>query len=101
MDIGGIVSQLESNGALHPAAQSAGVQPQQAGSILQGVLEHFDRGGAPEGMVASVASRVGVSPQQVEALLPQVLPLLEGHAQSTGGSAPGLGGLLGSLRNVL
>ena len=101
MDIGGIVSQLESNGALHPAAQSAGVEPQQAGSILQGILEHFDGGGAPEEMAESVASRVGVSPQQVEALLPQVMPLLEGHAQSTGDSQPGLGGLLGSLRSFL
>ena len=101
MDIGGIISQLQSNGALHPAAQAAGVEPQKAGSILQGILEHFDAGGAPEGMAESVASRFGVSPQQVEALLPQVMPLLEDHAQSTGESAPALGGLLGSLRSLL
>jgi hypothetical protein len=101
MDLAGIVSQIQSSGALGSAAQDAGVHPDNASGILRGLLEHAQEGGAAEGMIETVAAKAGVSPQQVEAFLPQIMPLIQGHAQNAPQTQSGLGGLMGSLGGLL
>ena len=101
MDIGGIVSEIESSGALQPAAQKAGLEPDKARSILKGLLEHAQQGGGAEGMADAMAAKMGVSPQEVQALLPHVMPLLQRHAQASTDTHPELGGLVGSVGALL
>jgi hypothetical protein len=98
MELGNLLSGLRGNPALSQAADQAGLDPGQAHSALQGVVEHVCGGGRVEEAADAVAARVGVSPEQVQALLPQVLPLLQGHAADASGDAQGeLGGLIGRL----
>jgi hypothetical protein len=100
MDLQGILSSIGGSDALTAAADQAGIAPDQAQSVLQGVLEHADSGGAPEGVVDAVAGKTGLDPAQIQAFLPQVMPLLQGHADATGDQG-GLGGLLGSVGGLL
>jgi len=100
MDLSQIISSLSASGALGQMAQNNGLSHDEAHGALLGVLEHLTAGGSLEATAESVAARVGISPQQVQAILPQVLPLLEGHA-ATGAAPPAMGGLLGQLGGLL
>jgi hypothetical protein len=100
MDLQGILSSIGGSDALTAAAGQAGLAPDQAQSVLQGVLEHVDAGGGAEGMVDAVAGKTGLDPSQIQAFLPQVMPLLQGHADGTGDQGM-LGGLLGSVGGLL
>ena len=100
MDIQEIVSGIGSSGALQGIAQQIGLSPDQAQDALHGVIEHVTAGNPLEGMVEGVAARVGIQPEQVQQLLPNVLPLLQGHADNASEGVQGmLGGLVGSLQN--
>ena len=96
MDIREIVAGIASSGALGDAANQAGLDPNQAQNALHGVLEHFGGGGSLEGVAEAVAAKAGISQVQVQAFLPQVLPLLQGHAANAN---EGLQGVLGGLIN--
>jgi hypothetical protein len=100
MDLGSILSSIGGSDALTDAASQAGIAPDQAQSVLQGVMEHATSGGVPEEMVDAVAGKTGLDPAQIQAFLPQVMPLLQGHADATGDQG-GLGGLLGSVGGLL
>jgi hypothetical protein len=53
-------------------------------------------------MVDAVAGKTGIDPSQIQAFLPQVMPLLQGHADGAGAGDQGmLGGLLGSVGGLL
>jgi hypothetical protein len=98
MDIQEIVSGIASSGALGDAASQAGLEPGQAQDALHGMLEHFNNGGSLEGAAEAVAARAGITPEQVQAFLPQVLPLLQGHAANANeGVQSILGGVISSL----
>jgi hypothetical protein len=98
MELSDFLAGLRGNEALNQAAGQAGLEPGQAHAAVQGVIEHLSGGGAVEEVANAVAAKVGVSPDQIQALLPQVLPLLQGHAEGASGEAQGfLGGLLGRL----
>src|SRR5450432_820142 len=113
MDIQRIMAATGSSGALAEAAEKAGIDPGQARSVFQGVLEHVGGGGGIVGCVSAVAAKTGIAPEQVEAFLPQVMPLVMGHAAndpqgakeilgaflSSAGGSPGggLAGLIGGL----
>ena len=98
MDIREIVSGIASSGALGNAAAQAGLDPSQAQNALHGVLEHFNGGGSLEGLAESVAARAGISQDQVQAFLPQVLPMLQGHAENADeGVQSVLGGIMSSM----
>jgi hypothetical protein len=102
VDIQEIVAGIASSDAIKSAAARVGVDPAQAESVLQGVMEHVDAGGSLEGMVESVASKTGIDPATVKAFLPHVMPLLQGHAANASEGAQGmLGGLVGSLGGML
>ena len=93
-----IVSGIASSGALQNAASQAGVDPDQAQTMLQGVLEHVNNGGAIEEAADAVAAKTGMDPSQVQQFLPQIQGLLQGHADNATGESQGLlGGLLGSF----
>jgi hypothetical protein len=100
MDLEGILSSIGGSDALTAAAGQAGIAPDQAQSVLQGVLEHASAGGGAEGVVDAVASKTGLDPAQIQAFLPQIMPLLQGHADAAGDQG-GLGGLLGSVGGLL
>lgn len=98
MDIREIVSGISSSGALESAASQAGLDPSQAQDALHGVLEHFTNGGSVEEVADAVAAKAGISQDQVNAFLPQVLPLLQGHAENAEeGVQSVLSGVMGSL----
>ena len=101
MELRELLSGLRGGAALNQAADQAGLEPDQAHAAMQGILEHVGAGGAVDEVATVVAGKVGVSPDQVQALLPQVLPLLQGHAAASGGEAQGvLGGLIGRLSGL-
>jgi hypothetical protein len=100
MDLEGILSSIGGSDAFTAAAGQAGLAPDQAQSVLQGVLEHAASGGAPEGVVDAVAGKTGLDPAQIQAFLPRVMSLLQGHADATG-DLGGPGGLLGSIGGLL
>jgi hypothetical protein len=98
MDIQEIVAGIGSSDALNTAASQAGLDPTQAQAALHGVLEHFTNGGSLEGLAETVAGRAGISADQVQAFLPQVLPLLQGHSENASeGVQSVLGGVISSL----
>jgi len=102
MDLQGILSSIGGSDALANAAGQAGLAPDQAQSVLQGVLEHAAGGGDSEGMIDAVAGKTGVDPSQIQAFLPQVMPLLQAHADGAAVGDQGmLGGLLGSVGGLL
>lgn len=103
MELRELLSGLRGGDALNQAAAQAGLEPDQAHEAMQGVVEHVSNGGSVEEAAAAVAGRVGVSPEQVQALLPQILPLLQGHAAAApDGETQGmLGGLIGRLGGLL
>ncbi|MEJ0064360.1 MAG: hypothetical protein WDM85_02215 [Caulobacteraceae bacterium] len=88
MDIQEIVAGIGSTDALNQAADQAGLDPGQAQDALHGVLEHFTNGGSLEDVAESVAGRCGIAPDQVQAFLPQVLPLLQGSLRKRFGRRP-------------
>ena len=99
MDIQEIAAGIGSSAALQSVAQRLGMTPDQAQSVLQGVLQHASTGGSVEGMAEDVAANTGVPPAQVQQFLPEVMGLLEGHAQNAPeGVLAGLSGLMGSLQ---
>jgi hypothetical protein len=100
MDIQEIVAGIGSSDALKGVAERIGLSPDQAQGALQGVIEHVTEGRPLEGMVEDLAAKVGVDPDQVQQLLPNVMGLLQGHAENASEGVQGrLGGLLGSLQN--
>ncbi len=102
MDIQEVVSGIASGGALNEAASRVGIDPDQAESILHGVLEHVTGTGSAEGVAEAVAAKVGISPDQVQAFLPQIMPLLEGHSENAQAAVQGvLGGITQSLGGFL
>jgi hypothetical protein len=102
VDIQEIVAGIASSDAIKSAAASVGVDPNQAQSILHGILEHVDGGGGIEGIVESVAGKTGIDPETVQSFLPQVMPLLQGHAANASEGVQGvLGSLVGSLGGML
>jgi hypothetical protein len=102
MDIQEIVAGIASSGALQSAAAKAGIDPAQATTALQGMLEHMSANGAPTAdAVGAVAAKAGLDPAQVAAFLPSIIGLLNGHAQNANeGVQSVLGGLIGSMQNV-
>jgi len=96
MDINDILSSLGSSGALQDAAGQAGVTPDQAQSMLSGVLDHAQSGGAMDAVGDAVAAKTGLDPATVNQFLPIAAQLLQGHADATGDQS-GLGGILGAL----
>ena len=102
MDIQEIVSGIASSDAIKSAAARVGVDPAQAQSVLQGVLEHVGAGGDMESLIGSVAAKTGVDPGMVQAFLPHIMPLLQGHAANASEGVQGvLSGLVGSLGGML
>lgn len=100
MDIQEIVSGIGSSDALKGLAERIGLSPDQAQGALQGVIEHVTAGHRLDGMVEGVAAKTGIDPDQVQQLLPNVMGLLQGHAENANEGVQGmLGGLLGSLQN--
>jgi hypothetical protein len=95
MDIQQVVSELQSTGALNNAAGAAGISSGHAENVVQAMIEHVSGGGAGEDMISSVASRCGLQPEQVQAILPHVMPMLQSHAEGEPGILGGLMGLLG------
>jgi hypothetical protein len=96
MNLTDVLSGLRGSEGLNQAADQAGLDPGQAHDAMHGVLEHLAAGGGVEEAANVVAGKLGVSPDQVQALLPQILPLLQGHAEGATGEAQGmLGGLIG------
>ena len=80
MDIPQIVAAMTASGALADAAARTGVEPAEAGTILTGILAHIDAGGRIAGVAGAVAANTGLDASRIEAFLPQVLPLIQGHA---------------------
>jgi hypothetical protein len=75
------------------------MSPDQAQGALQGVIEHVTEGRPMDGMVEGVAAKVGANPDQVQQLLPNVMGLLQGHAENASEGVQGmLGGLMGELQ---
>jgi hypothetical protein len=100
MDIQEIVAGIGASSALQDVAGKFGLSPDQAQSTLQGVLEHVSAGQPLDGMAESVAQRAGVDPAQVQQFLPNVMGLLQGHADNAGeGVHATLSGLISSLQN--
>jgi hypothetical protein len=100
MDIQEIVAGIGSSDALKGVAAKIGMSQDQAQGALQGVIEHVTAGHPLDGMVEGVAARVGANPDQVQQLLPNVMGLLQGHAENASEGVQGmLGGLMGSLQN--
>jgi hypothetical protein len=98
MDIREIVAGIGSSGLLGQAAGQAGLSPGQAQDALHGVLEHFTNGGSLEQVAEAVAGRAGISQDQVQAFLPQVLPLLQAHSENANeGVQSVLGGVINSM----
>ena len=102
MNLQDIISQIGGGQALQDAAANSGVNPDDAQNMLGGILQHASDGGDPESMVEAVASKAGVDPSMVQQFLPQVLPLLQNHADNAPDGAQGaLGGLMGSVGGLL
>jgi hypothetical protein len=102
MELQELLSGLHGGDALNQAAGQAGLEPGLAHQAMQGVIEHMNSGGAAEEVVSVVAAKCGVSPDQVQAFLPQILPLLQAHAEGTSGEAQGMmGGLIARLGGFL
>ena len=100
MDIQEIVAGIGSSDALKGVAARIGMSPDQAQGALQGVIEHVTEGRPMEGMVEGVAAKVGAEPDQVQQLLPNVMGLLQGHAENASEGVQGmLGGLMDSLHD--
>jgi len=98
MDIQEIVAGIGSSDALKEVASRIGLNPDQAQVALQGVIEHVTAGQPLEGMVEGVAAKTGVAPDLVQQLLPNVMGLLQGHAENAEEGVQGmLGGLMESL----
>lgn len=88
--------------AANQAAGEAGVEPGEAHGAMQGIIEHIAGGGGESEIVDVVAAKCGLSPDQVQAILPHVMPLLQSHAEGATGETQGLlGGLLGRLGGLL
>lgn len=98
MDIGEIVAGIGSTDALSQAASQAGLDSSKAQEALHGILEHFTNGGSLENVAESVASRCDIAPEQVQAFLPQVLPMLQSHSEN---ASEGVQGMLGGIMNSL
>jgi len=100
MDIQEIVAGIGSSDALKGVAAKIGMSPDQAQGALQGVIEHVTQGRPMDGMVEGVAAKVGADPDQVQQLLPNVMGLLQGHAENASEGVQGmLGGLMGELQH--
>jgi hypothetical protein len=100
MDIKEIAAGIGSSQALQDVAGKVGITPDQAQTALQGVMQHLSDGGPAEGMVESVAAKAGIDPSLVQKFLPNVMGLLQGHAENASeGVQSGLSGLMGSLQS--
>jgi hypothetical protein len=100
MDIQEIVAGVGSSSALREAAAKVGINPEQAQSALQGVLQHVSAGQPIEEMVESVAAKAGIDQAQVQQFLPSIMGLLQGHAENASeGVQATLSGLMGSLQS--
>jgi hypothetical protein len=72
---------LHASEALKDAAMRAGIEPAQAGAILQGLFDHAAAGKGAEGALEGVAEAAAVLPSQVRQFLPLVPGLLESRLQ--------------------
>lgn len=100
MDIQRVTSSIESSQGLKDAAGRAGLDPGQAGAILQGVIDHAAAGDGVEGMVSGIAEKVGIDPAQVQQFLPSVMGLLRQHSETApAGAQEGLSGILSGLQS--
>ncbi|MEP6968023.1 MAG: hypothetical protein ABI906_08065 [Pseudomonadota bacterium] len=98
MDIQEIVSGIASSQAFQDVASKVGVSPDQAQTMLHGVLDHVEAGGALESTAETVAAKAGIDPGLVQQFLPSVLPLLQGHAENASEGVQGvLGRMIGSV----
>jgi hypothetical protein len=101
MDIQEIAAGIGSSEALAQIAGKIGIDPAQAQTALQGILEHVTSGGQLEGVAEAVAAKAGIDPAQVQQFLPSVMGLVQGHADNASEGVQGmLGGLISSLQNV-
>ena len=82
MDIGEIVWGITLEPRTGNPAAQAGLGPEPARSALGGVPEHCNGGGSLEGLAETVGER-GSGQNQVQAFVPQVLPMLQGHAENS------------------
>jgi hypothetical protein len=102
MNLSDLMANIGGSDALKQIADRAGLSQDQAQDAAHGILDHLTNGGAANEVVETVAARIGVSPDQIQSLLPQVLPLLQAHADSAAGEGEGmLGGLMGRLKGLL
>lgn len=102
MDLQSILSDIGGGQALQDAAAKIGVSPDDAQNMLSGVLEHATQGGGVEGMAEAVAGKAGVDPALVQQFLPQIMTLLQAHADGAPeGAQAGLGGLMGAVGGLL
>jgi hypothetical protein len=102
MDIQQVVSELQSTGALNKAAGDAGISSDHAQNVVQAMLEHAQGGAGATELITSVAAKCGLQPDQIQALLPHVMPLLQRHAEGAAEGDQGmLGGLIASARGLL
>ena len=102
MDINDIAAGIGSSPALQDLAGKLGIAPDQARSALAGVLQHVSSGQGLENVVEQVAARAGIDRAQVQAFLPSVIGLLQGHAQTApAGAQDALSGLVSSLEGGL
>lgn len=89
-----IISGIGAGPGLQDVAAKAGVDPETAQGLLQGVLEHVHGGGALDDAAGAVAAKTGVDISQVQQFLPKLAGLLQQHA---GGAPEGIAGILGGL----
>jgi hypothetical protein len=99
MDLKEITAGIGSSDALRKAAAKAGLDPNQAESALHGVLERVTSGQSLDGVTQALAGKLGTSPDQIQAFLPSIIGLVQGHAaNANAGVESTLSGLLGSLQ---
>ena len=72
-----ITAGLQSSQALKDAAIRAGLEPAQAGAILEGLFDYAAAGKGAEGALEGIAEKAALQPAQVRQFLPMVLVLLE------------------------
>ncbi len=72
-----ITAGLQASQALKDAASRAGLEPAQAGAILEGLFDYAAQGRGAEGALEGIAEKAALQPAQVRQFLPMVLGLLQ------------------------
>jgi hypothetical protein len=76
-----VAAALHASEALKDAAVRAGIEPEQAGAILQGLFDHAAAGKGVEGALEGIAEAAALLPSQVQQFLPLVPGLLQSRLQ--------------------